>query len=243
MPYRRSRATARALRRRGAPQESSTFSSPSPNRGRRRGLDKARPDLISACSGRSPRSPTTVTLRALPSDTTGVETPDARLNEAFAWAKAGSTRGVPVRLSARGWSRATAPRRVRAARLPPVLRRDSMLRLWRPPLTATAASATARLPKKFQRAAAKPPEISRARRSPWFTDYYSLGSADATPSTSSPLLLLGRERGACAIPARQLGVRVKPTTLRGDGRGRDGLVRYTKFGHGWVSARPLPAAQ
>jgi glycogen debranching enzyme len=185
--------------------------------------------------------------RRLLAETTDVDTPDERVNEAFAWAKVGIDKGfVENPLLGRGL---VAGFRTAGESERPgfawFFGRDA---LW----TALAinsygdfASVRTALDflKKYQRADGKiPHEISQsASLVPWFTDYpYAWASADATP-----LYLI-----ACADYVRASGdvnylranwesiLKAYRFTKASDTDG-NGLIENTNFGHGWVEGGSL----
>ncbi len=185
--------------------------------------------------------------RRLLVETTEVSTPDARVNEAFAWAKVGIDKGfVENPLLGRGL---VAGFRTAGESERPgfawFFGRDA---LW----TALAvnsygdfegARAALDFLKKFQRADGKiPHEISQsASLVPWFTDYpYAWASADATPlyliahadylraSGDVDYLRAGRE----SILKAYRFTRATDT----DG---NGLIESTSLGHGWVEGGSL----
>lgn len=184
---------------------------------------------------------------ALLSETTSVETPDALLDQAFAWAKVGIDQGVVTNpllgtgLVA-GYRTSGESERLGFAWY---FGRDSM---W----TALATTAygdwrTTRgaldFLKKFQRADGKiPHEISQsASLLPWFTDYkYAWDSADATPLyviAHADYWRAGGDRKYLNDNWESI-LRAYRFTAATDADG-NGLVENTKHGHGWVEGGDL----
>lgn len=180
-------------------------------------------------------------------ETTAVETPDARLNEAFAWAKVGIDQGI-VTSPLLGTGLVAGYRTSGESERPGFawyFGRDSM---W----TALATTAygdwrTTRdaldFLKKFQRADGKiPHEISQsASLLPWFADYkYAWDSADATPlyviAHADHLAASGdvkyvRDSWESILKAYRF--------TEATDTDANGLVENTKFGHGWVEGGDL----
>jgi glycogen debranching enzyme len=185
--------------------------------------------------------------RRLREETTSVVTPDARVNEAFEWAKVGIDKGVvenPLlgRGLVAGFRTAGESERPGFAWF---FGRDSMwtaLALDSYGDFATTRDALSFL-KRFQRADGKiPHEISQsASLVPWFTDYpYPWASADATPLyviahadhlRASGDLEFTRANWDSILKAYRF-------TAATDADG-NGLVENTKFGHGWVEGGAL----
>ena len=185
--------------------------------------------------------------RKLLDETTAVETPDARVNDAFRWAKVGIDKGV-VENPQLGRGLVAGFRTAGESERPGFawfFGRDSM---W----TALALDSygdfqTTRdallFLKKFQRADGKiPHEISQsASLIPWFTDYpYPWASADATPLyiiahadylRASGDLKFVRDNWDSILKAYRF---TKATDTDGNG-----LVENTTFGHGWVEGGAL----
>ncbi|HYH86901.1 MAG TPA: GH116 family glycosyl hydrolase [Pyrinomonadaceae bacterium] len=185
--------------------------------------------------------------RRLLSETTAVETPDARVNEAFAWAKVGIDKGV-VENPLLGKGLVAGFRTAGESERPGFawfFGRDSM---W----TALATNSygdfqTTRVAldflKKFQRADGKiPHEISQsASLVPWFTDYpYPWASADATPLYINAHADLLRASGDLKFTRENWDSILKAYrfTAATDTDG-NGLIENTKFGHGWVEGGAL----
>ncbi len=180
-------------------------------------------------------------------ETTSVSTPDARVNEAFQWAKVGIDKGfVENPLLGRGL---VAGFRTAGESERPgfawFFGRDA---LW----TALAldsygdfAGTRAALDflKKFQRADGKiPHEISQsASLVPWFTDYpYPWASADATPLYIIAHADLARAGGDLAyLRANWDSILKAYRFTRATDTDGNGLVENTQFGHGWVEGGSL----
>jgi glycogen debranching enzyme len=185
--------------------------------------------------------------RRLLNETTTIETPDARINEAFAWAKVGIDKGV-VENPLLGTGLVAGFRTAGESERPGFawfFGRDSM---W----TALAVNSygdfrTTRTAldflKKFQRADGKiPHEISQsASLVPWFTDYpYPWASADATPLYIIAHADLLRASGDLKFTRENWDSILKAYrfTAATDTDG-NGLIENTKFGHGWVEGGAL----
>jgi glycogen debranching enzyme len=185
--------------------------------------------------------------RRLLDETTQVETPDARVNEAYAWAKVGIDKGfVENPLLGRGL---VAGFRTAGESERPgfawFFGRDA---LW----TALAldsygdfegARTALDFLKKYQRADGKiPHEISQsASLVPWFTDYpYPWASADATPLYVIAHADYFRASGDVKYLRANWDSIVKAYrfTKATDTDG-NGLIENTGFGHGWVEGGSL----
>ncbi len=180
-------------------------------------------------------------------DTTVVETPDARLNQAFAWAKVGIDKGV-VTSPLLGTGLVAGYRTSGESERPGFawyFGRDSM---W----TALATTAygdwqTTRAAldflKKFQRADGKiPHEISQsASLLPWFTEYkYPWDSADATPLYVIAHADYWRASGDRKYLSDNWESILKAYRFtEATDTDANGLVENTKFGHGWVEGGDL----
>jgi glycogen debranching enzyme len=185
--------------------------------------------------------------RRLLNETTTVETPDARVNEAFQWAKVGIDKGV-VENPLLGTGLVAGFRTAGESERPGFawfFGRDSMWTSFALNSYGDFQTTRAALDflKKFQRADGKiPHEISQsASLIPWFTDYpYPWASADATPlyiiahadyfrSTGDVKYL--RDNWDSILKAYRF---TKATDTDGNG-----LIENTKFGHGWVEGGAL----
>ncbi|HYG78773.1 MAG TPA: GH116 family glycosyl hydrolase, partial [Pyrinomonadaceae bacterium] len=185
--------------------------------------------------------------RALLEETTDVTTPDARVNEAYDWAKVGIDKGfVENPLLGRGL---VAGFRTAGESERPgfawFFGRDA---LW----TALAldsygdfAGTRAALDflGKFQRADGKiPHEISQsASLVPWFTDYpFAWASADATPLYVIAHADHARATGDLAyLRANWDSILRAYRFTRATDTDGNGLVENTQFGHGWVEGGSL----
>jgi glycogen debranching enzyme len=180
-------------------------------------------------------------------ETTSVETPDPRLDEAFDWARVGIEKGV-VASPLLGTGLVAGYRTSGESERPGFawyFGRDS---LWTALATTaygdwqTTRDALAFL-RKYQRADGKiPHEISQsAPLLPWFTDYkYAWDSADATP-----LYIVAHADYFRASGDRKFLqdnwesiVRAFRFTEATD-TDKNGLVENTAFGHGWVEGGDL----
>jgi len=185
--------------------------------------------------------------RRLLDETTAVETPDARVNEAFAWAKVGIDKGfVENPLLGRGL---VAGFRTAGESERPgfawFFGRDA---LW----TALAlnsygdfegARAALDFLKKHQRADGKiPHEISQsASLVPWFTDYpYAWASADATPLYVIAHADYARASGDVKyLRANWESVLKAYRFTKATDTDGNGLIENTNVGHGWVEGGSL----
>jgi glycogen debranching enzyme len=185
--------------------------------------------------------------RRLLDETTEVSTPDARVNEAFAWAKVGIDKGF-VENSQLGRGLVAGFRTAGESERPGFAWFFGRDALW----TALAVNSYGDFAgvrtaldflKKFQRADGKiPHEISQsASLVPWFTDYpYAWASADATPlyliahadyvRASGDVNYL-RANWESILKAYRF---TKATDTDGNG-----LIENTNFGHGWVEGGSL----
>lgn len=180
-------------------------------------------------------------------ETTSIETPDRRLNEALDWAKVGIDKGM-VTSPLLGTGLVAGYRTSGESERPGFawyFGRDSM---W----TALATTAygdwqTTRAAleflKKFQRADGKiPHEISQsASLLPWFTDYkYPWDSADATPLYVVAHADYFRASGDRKFLQNSWESIVKAYRFtEATDTDRNGLVENTNFGHGWVEGGDL----
>jgi glycogen debranching enzyme len=185
--------------------------------------------------------------RRLLAETTGVVTPDGRVNEAFAWAKIGIDKGfVENPLLGRGL---VAGFRTAGESERPgfawFFGRDA---LW----TALALNSYGDFEgvrtaldflKKFQRADGKiPHEISQsASLVPWFTDYpYAWASADATPLYVIAHADYVRASGDVNyLRANWESILKAYRFTRATDTDGNFLIENTKFGHGWVEGGSL----
>ncbi|HEX8117442.1 MAG TPA: GH116 family glycosyl hydrolase, partial [Pyrinomonadaceae bacterium] len=185
--------------------------------------------------------------RRLLEETTEVETPDERVNEAFAWAKVGIDKGfVENPLLGRGL---VAGFRTAGESERPgfawFFGRDA---LW----TALALDSYGDFEgvrtsldflKKYQRADGKVPhEISQsASLVPWFTDYpYAWASADATPLYIIAHADYVRASGDVKyLKANWESVVKAYRFTKATDTDGNGLIENTNFGHGWVEGGSL----
>ncbi|MCA1621348.1 MAG: amylo-alpha-1,6-glucosidase [Acidobacteria bacterium] len=185
--------------------------------------------------------------RALLEETTGLSTPDARVNEAYAWAKVGIDKGfVENPLLGRGL---VAGFRTAGESERPgfawFFGRDALWTALALDSYGDLAGARAALDflKKFQRADGKiPHEISQsASLVPWFTDFpYPWASADATPLYVIAHADLARTGGDLAYLRASWGSILKAYRFtRATDTDGDGLIENTQFGHGWVEGGAL----
>ena len=184
--------------------------------------------------------------RSLQERTVSIETPDDRLNTAFAWAKVGVDKGLAVN-PLLGTGLVAGFRTSGESERPGFAWMFGRDALW----TALAVHSYGDFPvartaleflRKVQRADGKiPHEISQsAGIIPWFTDYkYPWESADATPlyvivqadhwRASGDLAFL-RESWPSIVKAWRFSAATDT-----DG---NGLIENTKFGHGWTEGSP-----
>jgi glycogen debranching enzyme len=185
--------------------------------------------------------------RRLLAETTQVQTPDERVNDAFAWAKVGIDKGfVENPLLGRGL---VAGFRTAGESERPgfawFFGRDA---LW----TALALNAYGDFEgvrtaldflKKYQRADGKiPHEISQsASLVPWFTDYpYAWASADATPLYIIAHAEYFRASGDINyLHANWDSILKAYRFTRATDTNRNGMIENTNFGHGWVEGGSL----
>lgn len=180
-------------------------------------------------------------------ETTGITTPDGRLDAAFGWAKVGVDKGVATNPFL-GTGLLAGFRTSGDSERPGFawyFGRDSM---W----TALALNsygdfhstrAALEFLKKFQRADGKiPHEISQsASLIPWFTDYpYPWASADATPLYVIAHADYWRAAGDTQFLKANWDSILKAYRFS-EATDTDGnqLIENTKFGHGWVEGGPL----
>ncbi|MET0553363.1 MAG: amylo-alpha-1,6-glucosidase [Vicinamibacteria bacterium] len=184
--------------------------------------------------------------RELGARTTRIETPDARLDDAFAWAKAGIDKGL-VDNPLLGTGFVAGFRTSGDSERPGFAWHFGRDTLWTvPAVLAYGDFETARAGldflRKFQRADGKiPHEVSQAASLvPWFTDYkYPYESADATPlyviahaehfAVTGDLSYL-----RASWPSIEKAWRFTAATDT-DG---NGLVENAPFGHGWTEGSP-----
>jgi glycogen debranching enzyme len=180
-------------------------------------------------------------------ETLSVTTPDARLNEAFAWAKVGVDKGV-VTNPTLGTGLVAGYRTSGESERPGFawfFGRDALWTAYA--LNSYGDFATTRVAlaflKKFQRADGKiPHEISQsAALIPWFTDYeYPWASADATP-----LYILAHADLFRATGDREFLTANWDSLLKAyrfaetTDTDANGLIENTKYGHGWVEGGAL----
>ena len=185
--------------------------------------------------------------RRLLAETTEVTTPDARVNEAFAWAKVGIDKGfVENPLLGRGL---VAGFRTAGESERPgfawFFGRDA---LW----TALALNSYGDFKgvrtaldflRKYQRADGKiPHEIAQsASLVPWFTDYpYAWASADATPLYIIAHADYFRASGDVKyLRANWESILKAYRFTRATDTDNNGLIENTNFGHGWVEGGSL----
>jgi glycogen debranching enzyme len=178
--------------------------------------------------------------------TTRVETPDARVDDAFAWAKVGIDKGL-VENPLLGTGFVAGFRTSGDSERPGFAWHFGRDALWTvPAVLAYGDAETSRAGldflRKFQRADGKiPHEVSQAASLvPWFTDYkYPFESADATPlyviaqaehfAVTGDLAYL-----RASWPSIEKAWRFTAATDT-DG---NGLVENGKFGHGWTEGSP-----
>ncbi|HVR71758.1 MAG TPA: GH116 family glycosyl hydrolase [Vicinamibacteria bacterium] len=185
--------------------------------------------------------------RALQERTAEIDTPDDRLDTAFAWAKVGIDKGVATNPQL-GTGLLAGFRTSGESERPGFAWFFGRDALWSAlavdsygdfALTRTALDFL----KKFQRSDGKVPhEISQsAALVPWFTDYpYPWNSADATPLYVIAHADHWRHTGDLAYLRGSWDSIVKAWrfTAASDSDG-NGLVENTKFGHGWVEGGAL----
>jgi glycogen debranching enzyme len=185
--------------------------------------------------------------RALLEETTGISTPDARVNEAYAWAKVGIDKGfVENPLLGRGL---VAGFRTAGESERPgfawFFGRDALWTALALDSYGDLAGTRAALDflKKFQRADGKiPHEISQsASLTPWFDAYpYPWASADATPLYIIAHADLARTGGDLAYLRASWDSILKAYRFtRATDTDGDGLIENTQFGHGWVEGGAL----
>ncbi len=180
-------------------------------------------------------------------DTVQIETPDARLNQAFAWAKIGTDKGFATNPQLgtgllAGFRTSGESERAGFAWF---FGRDAM---W----TALALTSYGDFKgtrtaldflKQFQRSDGKiPHEISQsAALIPWFTDYpYAWASADATPLYVIVHADLFRHSGDLEyLKSNWAAIKQAYNFTRATDTDNNDLIENTKFGHGWVEGGAL----
>jgi glycogen debranching enzyme len=185
--------------------------------------------------------------RALQERTAEIDTPDDRLDAAFAWAKVGLDKGVATNPQM-GTGLLAGFRTSGESERPGFawfFGRDALWSALAVDSYGDFALTRAALDflKKFQRADGKVPhEISQsAALIPWFTDYpYPWNSADATPLYVVAHADHWRHTGDVGFlrGAWESIVKAWRFTAATDTDG-NGLVENTKFGHGWVEGGAL----
>jgi hypothetical protein len=217
--------------------------------GQREGPGRRQGDLRPRAGDRARPSTkgTSRTTAVLGARTTRIETPDPRLDDAFAWAKAGIDKGLvenPLLGTGfvAGFRTSGDSERPRASPgTSGATRCGRCRRCWR---TATSTTARAGLDflRKFQRADGKiPHEVSQAASLvPWFTDYkYPYESADATPLYVIAHAEHFAVTGDLAYLRASWPSIEKAVALHGGRRhDRNGLVENAPFGHGWTEGSP-----
>ncbi len=182
--------------------------------------------------------------------TVRIETPDPRLDAAFAWAKVGIDKGL-VSNPLLGAGLVAGFRSSGESERPGFAWMFGRDALW----TALATDAYGDLDltrtaleflRKYQRADGKiPHEISQsASLLPWFTDYpFPWNSADATPLyvlAHGDLLRAGGD--VAFLAAAWDSIRKAYQFTAATDTDGNGLVENAKFGHGWVEGGPLHPA-
>ena len=180
-------------------------------------------------------------------ETLSIKTPDARLDEAFAWAKVGVDKGV-VTNPTLGTGLVAGYRTSGESERPGFAWFFGRDALWTSfALNSVGDFQTTRTAleflKKFQRADGKiPHEISQsAALIPWFTDYeYPWASADATPLYIIAHADYFRATGDRAFLKQNWDSIVKAYRFTAaTDTDNNGLIENTKFGHGWVEGGAL----
>ncbi len=184
--------------------------------------------------------------RSLQERTVRVETPDERLDAAFAWAKVGIDKGL-VENPLLGTGFVAGFRTSGESERPGFAWHFGRDALWTVPAVLAygdleTSRAGLEFLRKFQRADGKVPhEVSQAAQLvPWFTDYeYPWASADATPLYVIAQAEHFRTGGDLAYlrAAWDSIVRAWRFTAATD-RDGNGLVENTKVGHGWTEGSP-----
>jgi glycogen debranching enzyme len=180
-------------------------------------------------------------------ETTSVETPDRRLDDAFGWARVGIEKGV-VTSPLLGTGLVAGYRTSGESERPGFawyFGRDSM---WTALATTSygdwrTTRAALEFLRKFQRADGKiPHEISQsASLLPWFTDYkYPWDSADATPLYVVAHADYFRASGDREFLQKSWESIVKAYRFtEATDTDKNNLVENTTFGHGWVEGGDL----
>lgn len=185
--------------------------------------------------------------RRLLAETTEVDTPDERVNEAFAWAKVGIDKGF-VENPQLGRGLVAGFRTAGESERPGFAWFFGRDALW----TALAINSYGDFEgvrtaldflKKYQRADGKiPHEISQsASIVPWFTDYpYAWASADATPLYIIAHADYVRASGDVNyLRANWESILKAYRFTRATDTDGNGLIENTNFGHGWVEGGSL----
>jgi glycogen debranching enzyme len=183
----------------------------------------------------------------LQNETVQIETPDARLDTAFNWAKVGIDKGVAINPQL-GMGLLAGFRTSGESERPGFawfFGRDSLWTIFA--LNAEGDFPTTRTAleflKKFQREDGKiPHEISQsAALIPWFKDYpYPFASADATPLYVIAHADYWRASGDTEFLKANWGSILKAYRFSSlTDTDANGLIENTKFGHGWVEGGAL----
>lgn len=184
---------------------------------------------------------------ALQRDTVKLETPDEKINQAFAWAKVGTDKGFATNPQLgtgllAGFRTSGESERAGFAWF---FGRDA---LWTSlALNAYGDFAATRTAldflKQFQRSDGKiPHEISQsAALIPWFTDYpYAWASADATPLFVIVHHDLFQATGDLAyLQSNWAMIKQAYNFTAATDTDNNGLIENTKFGHGWIEGGAL----
>ena len=184
--------------------------------------------------------------RALQQRTVRIETPDERLDTAFAWAKVGIDKGL-VENPLLGTGFVAGFRTSGESERPGFAWHFGRDALWTVPAVLAygdveTSRAGLEFLRKFQRADGKiPHEISQsASLVPWFTDYeYPWASADATPLYVIAQSEHFRVSGDVAYLRGAWDSIVRAWRFSaGTDRDGNGLIENTKVGHGWTEGSP-----
>ncbi len=183
----------------------------------------------------------------LQKETVGINTPDERLNTAFAWAKVGVDKGIATNPFL-GTGLVAGFRTSGESERPGFAWFFGRDALWTSlAITSYGDFAATRMAldflKKFQRADGKiPHEISQsASLLPWFTDYpYPWASADATPLYVIAHADYWRASGDLDfIKANWDSITKAYRFSAATDTDGNGLIENTQFGHGWVEGGAL----